>query len=203
MKTEDASYAERLDSLETVWWKRVLDVQRPYRWHLRRLRLGFVLDIGCGVGRNLVNLGGRSAGVGVDHNARSIAIARARGLDAYTVAEFLTSPRAIRASFDTLLLSHVAEHMRAPDVVRLLEENLRWVRPNGRVVVVTPQEAGFASDPTHLEFMDWDRIERIVREVGCVPTARYSFPFPRAIGRWFKYNEFVVLARKGQSTRGA
>ena len=33
--TESAEYAERLTRLQTAWWKRVLDVQRPYRRHLQ------------------------------------------------------------------------------------------------------------------------------------------------------------------------
>src|SRR4051794_27828148 len=78
MSTEDAAYAYRLARLETVWWKRWLDVQRPYRWNLRRLEPGFTLDIGCGLGRNLSHLGGD--GVGIDHNEESVATARARGL---------------------------------------------------------------------------------------------------------------------------
>ena len=54
-------------------WKRWLDVQAPYRWNLRRLALGFTLDLGCGTGRNLAHLGGH--GVGVDPNARIMAVA--------------------------------------------------------------------------------------------------------------------------------
>ena len=47
-------------------WKRWVDVQAPYRWNLRGLRLGFTLDVGCGIGRNLVTFDGH--GVGIDHN---------------------------------------------------------------------------------------------------------------------------------------
>ena len=44
--TQSEAYAARLDSLESARWKRWLNVQAPYRWNLRRLRLGFVLDVG-------------------------------------------------------------------------------------------------------------------------------------------------------------
>src|SRR3954467_13785687 len=43
--TKDAEYAERLTRHSGVWWKRLLDVQRPYRMHLQAMKLGFVLDI--------------------------------------------------------------------------------------------------------------------------------------------------------------
>lgn len=55
--TAGADYAERLQTLETKRWKTLLDVQRPYRWNLRRLDLKRTLDVGCGIGRNLRNLG--------------------------------------------------------------------------------------------------------------------------------------------------
>jgi hypothetical protein len=47
MQSDDAAYAGRLAHLSSVWWKRALDVQRPYRWHLEWLRLGRTLDVGC------------------------------------------------------------------------------------------------------------------------------------------------------------
>jgi SAM-dependent methyltransferase len=194
--TSDAAYTRRLEHLEGAWWKRLLDVQRPYRWHLRRLRLGFMLDVGCGLGRNLVNAGGSGAGVGVDHSAESVAVARSRGLEAYTPAEFQRSPRAIPGRFEALLLSHVVEHMPFAEAAALLSTYLPYVESGGRVLLITPQEAGFASDATHVEFMDLAALDRLARQVGLEPTRAYSFPFPRPVGRLFKYNEFVLLARK-------
>lgn len=35
-----------------TWWKQFLDVHRPYQANLRHLGMGFVLQIGYGVGRN-------------------------------------------------------------------------------------------------------------------------------------------------------
>lgn len=84
--TRHDAYADRLVRLGEARWKRVLNVQAPYRWNLRRLGLGVTLEVGSGTGRNLAGLAPGS--VGVDHNAKSVEIARARGLDAFTVAEF-------------------------------------------------------------------------------------------------------------------
>lgn len=199
--TRGADYTGHLERLESVWWKRVLDVQRPYRWHLRSLRLGFVLDVGCGLGRNLLHLGGAGAGVGIDHNAESVATAVSRGLTAFTPDAFRRSPLAIRGRFDALLLSHVAEHMRWDEARTLVAEYLPFIRPGGRAVFITPQEAGFASDATHVELMDHAALERLAREVGLAVERAYSFPFPRVAGRVFKYNEFVLLARKPTAGR--
>jgi 2-polyprenyl-3-methyl-5-hydroxy-6-metoxy-1,4-benzoquinol methylase len=196
--TKDTAYADRQTAEGQVWWKRFLDVQLPYRLHLRALKLGFVLDVGCGVGRNLINLGGASAdvGVGVDHNEESVRRAVEQGLTAFTPEAFQESPFAKEGRFDALLVAHVVEHMQAAQAVDLLRTYLPYVRSQGRVVVITPQEIGFRSDPTHVEFVDENALRTLARTTGLETLATYSYPFPRPIGRLFKYNEFVLLARK-------
>jgi SAM-dependent methyltransferase len=192
--TKGQDYAQRLRTLESVWWKRFLDVQRPYRRHLQSLDLGFVLDIGCGLGRNLCHLKGN--GVGVDHNPVSIYEARSRGLTAFLPPEFLTSDYAANGRFDTILCAHVVEHMHRDEAQRLLAPYLPFLREKGRLVLITPQEAGFRSDPTHVEFCDLLALADLSKDLGLKTDRAYSFPFPRAIGRIFKYNEFVFIARK-------
>ncbi len=118
MSTAGRDYAERLERKQTVWWKRALNVQAPYQWNLRRQQLGRTLDVGCGIGRNLGVLAPGS--VGVDHNATSVEIARARNHDALTVDEFLASERARARSFDSLLLAHVIEHLERDEALGLL-----------------------------------------------------------------------------------
>jgi SAM-dependent methyltransferase len=191
--TRESEYAQRLVTLERRRWKRLLDVQRPYRWNLRRLGMGRTLDIGCGIGRNLVNLDGN--GVGVDHNADSIRVARDRGLVAYLPEEFLGLDGPERLGFDSLLLSHVAEHMEAAEVTALVKEYLPSVRAGGRMVVITPQEAGFRTDASHVRFVGFEEIEELCTSVGATVLRRQSFPFPRRAGRFFPYNEFVVSAQ--------
>ncbi|KQO99438.1 class I SAM-dependent methyltransferase [Leifsonia sp. Leaf264] len=189
--TRDSAYTDRLVAKQTATWKRVLNVQAPYRWNLRRLDLGFVLDIGCGIGRNLQHLG---SGVGVDHNADSISVVRERGFPGFTPEEFHASEFAVAGRFDSLLLSHVLEHMDAATGRALLAEYLPYLRPGGRVCVITPQERGYASDATHELFVDFAGIEEVFADLGLEPVRQYSFPFPRWAGRAFIYNEFIAVA---------
>jgi SAM-dependent methyltransferase len=194
VKTDDTAYAERLVRAQTAWWKRIVDVQWPYRAHLRKLKLGTTLDVGCGIGRNLVALG--PASVGVDHNATAIGLARARGLRALTPDEVHSSPYVGPTRFDSLLMAHVAEHMTQRAAVELVREYLPFVKPGGRIVLITPQELGFRSDPTHVEFMDFARLASIAADLELQTVRQYSFPFPRSFGWVFKYNEFVSIVRK-------
>lgn len=171
----------------------MVDVQRPYRWNLRRLVEGRTLDVGCGIGRNLEHLG--SAGVGVDHNLEAVARCTARGLVAYRPPDFHEKMRGRAAVFDTLLLAHVVEHMSSGDAERLLKEYVSYVRPAGLLLIICPQEAGFASDETHVEFFDVPELARLVETVDARMERSRSFPFPRPAGRLFRYNETVVTAR--------
>lgn len=194
LTTDDSRYTERLLRGETTWWKRWLDVQAPYRWNLRRLEPGFTLDIGCGIGRNLAHL--RGQGVGVDHNAASIALARKRGLLAFTPDEFQATEYHRPERFDALLLAHVLEHLPGPAAVELVRGYAPLLKRGGKLILVTPQEAGYRSDPTHVEFVDLATLERLIRAVGFQPVRGYSFPFPRPVGKLFTYNEFVAVGLK-------
>ncbi|UAJ78500.1 methyltransferase domain-containing protein [Leifsonia sp. ZF2019] len=191
--TAGDEYAERLRRLDGSWWRRTLNVQAPYRWNIRRLRLGRVLDVGCGLGRNLAHLGNN--GVGVDHNAASIEIARARGLTAFTSDEFPSTEYAVPGAFDSMLAAHLVEHLDADFAVSLLTDYLRYIKPGGRVCFITPQEVGYRSDATHVSFVDFDGLARLSERIGVRPERHYSFPFPRAAGKVFQYNEFVMVSR--------
>lgn len=191
--TADSNYTERLITLSDPLWKRILNVQAPYRWNLRRLKLGFTLDIGCGLGRNLAHLGG---GVGIDHNPHSVEVARSRGQKAYLPEDFDKSEFNCPSRFDSILLAHVVEHMTQVEAIALLGKYLPLLKKDGRVVLIAPQEAGYKSDHTHVQFTDFDGLRRIGQENRLTHLQQYSFPFPRLVGRFFKYNEFVSISVK-------
>lgn len=193
--TDGSDYTERLSRLQQPLWKRVLDVQAPYRWNVRRL-FGDreVLDIGCGIGRNLDHLAPR--GVGVDHNEHSVQICRDRGLTAFTIEDFKKSEYAKPARFGGMLAAHLVEHMPRPDAVKILDSYLEYLAPGGIVVLICPQERGYATDATHVAFTDLDGLADVATQLGLSVSRRLSFPFPRAAGKLFTYNEFVLVARK-------
>lgn len=150
--------------------------------------------MGCGVGRNLAYLD--SGSIGVDHNEASVAVARARGLDAMTVSELFSSDDVTEGSFDAILVAHVLEHMPREAALDLLGRYLPYLRSGGRVFLVCPQERGYASDPTHESFLTGAEMVALARAAGLRAERWRSFPLPRAAGKVFTYNEFNVMATK-------
>ena len=175
-------------------WKKLLNVQLPWKLHLKVLKLGRVLDVGCGRGRTLSYL--QPDSVGVDHNPHSVQMARELGTDAYTVDEFFASAELTRpGGFDSLLASHLVEHLQPAEARQVIGSYVPFVKPGGRVAFFTPQERGYASDPTHVAFTGFDELRDLSSDLGLVPDRSYSFPFPRAAGKFFIYNEFIVVSR--------
>jgi 2-polyprenyl-3-methyl-5-hydroxy-6-metoxy-1,4-benzoquinol methylase len=201
--TADSGYADRLESLTHKRWKVILDVQRPYRWNLKRLNPGITLDVGCGVGRHLVNLPHGS--VGIDFNEHSVSKAKSSGYDAYTPDDFFSDEKYKdrQPKFDSILLSHVLEHLTLEESHDVLSTYLPYLKKGGRVIVICPQEKGYASPPkghakgeAHVTFLDSVGIQNILRNLSLGIEAAYSFPFPRRMGKIFRHNETVVVGKK-------
>ena len=190
--TKEKNYTDGLLYRQSAWWKQFFNVQYPYKRNIQSLKPGFVLDVGCGIGRNLLHLDGN--GIGVDHNPTSIEVSKSRGLEAYTVVEFLKSPYNKPETFDSILLAHVAEHMTGDDFVFVLQQYIHLLKKNGKIIIITPQEKGFKSDDTHVQFMDFDTIKRLLERVDFKIVRQYSFPFFKIAGHFFKYNEFITIA---------
>jgi 2-polyprenyl-3-methyl-5-hydroxy-6-metoxy-1,4-benzoquinol methylase len=193
LTSTDANYARRLQRLSGRRWKRL--VPNPYRWNIRRLAIGNVLDVGCGIGRCLDFV--RPRGVGVDPNAAAIAVCRANGHQAFSPEEFAIAYGSSEGGpqFDTLLCSHVLEHLDEPTGVELLKSYLPYVRDRGRIILITPQERGHRSDATHVRFMDTSSLTELATKSGLEILRIRSFPLPRLFGRWFIYNETITIAR--------
>jgi len=188
MLLEDG-YADLLIRKQMPAWKRVLNVQAPYRWNLRRLKPGRMLEVGCGIGRNLAHV---PDSVGVDPNEACVQVAQRRGLSAFTPDTLKEPPE----SFDSLLVAHVLEHLTVEQVDDLFATYLPYLKPGGRVILMTPQELGYTTDDTHIWFIDFAAMAGIVEKQGLTMERTFSFPFPRWAGRLFTYNEFIAVARK-------
>ena len=183
---------KRLISLSKNQLKRIFQVQLPYKIRIKKIVSGSTLDIGCGIGRILKWLPKNS--IGVDHNADSVQYCKDNGLDAWTAQDFDVLFDSTE-KFDYLLFAHVLEHLKNEEQTILVKNYLKFLAPKGKVVIITPQIKGYKSDSTHLTFTDDVRIERILQDNGLEVISNKSFPFPKFFGRYFKYNEFQIIAQ--------
>lgn len=188
---DDLRYTQRLQAAR---WR---NSQLIHGWFGRRaasLVRGRTLEVGCGIGRLLPYLG--KDAVGIDTNPHSVAVAVREGLTALTAEEFPHSRFAIPGGYGTLLFAHVLEHMTTRRATNLVGTKLTYLTPGGRVVVIVPQEAGFRADPTHVESIDLPEIESIAQELALEVTEVSSFPFPRFLGRIFRFNETAAVLHR-------
>ncbi len=133
-----------------------------------------VLDVGCGSGANARLLKARFPAATIDGISVSAAEAEAAAsvLDRHWVFDIEHGIPADLAgsSFDTLIFSHVLEHLREPE--RALASFVELLEPGGQVVIAVPNvlfwrqrlkfiagkfeyEAAGILDDTHLRFFTW------------------------------------------------
>ncbi|MFY3384892.1 class I SAM-dependent methyltransferase [Paracidovorax sp. MALMAid1276] len=105
-----------------------------------------VLDVGCGEGKYMRLLGGRcSRIVGIDANRDQVDGLQREGFEAF-LPESLPRQR-----YDVILMSHVIEHMSAPDLVAFMDRYLPLLADDGKLIVLTPLPGlRFWHDYTHV-----------------------------------------------------
>ncbi|MFF2811457.1 class I SAM-dependent methyltransferase [Streptomyces sp. NPDC058000] len=196
--TAPAASTVRLPALhERGGLARLLPARPPFARQLRRIGPGRVLEIGCGDGETLAACAPGS--VGIDHDPRSVAHCRTRGLTAYTADAFLAGPHARPGAFDALITAHVLEHLDDQQVEDLLHAYVPYVRPGGGVLLITAQEAGHRAGPEPVRFTDFTLLRAFAEAAGLAVRRTYSHPLPRTAGRVLRANSFVLV---GQVPRG-
>lgn len=165
---DSADFSDLVGYLEAA--SALPDVQRCKQFALTELQLHpgqAVLDLGCGYGSDVFDMGSRVApdgrAVGADISEKMIAEARRRfgatGLPiSFEVADGIGLPFA-DASFDACRAERVLQHTPEPDPVAA--ELARVTRPGGRVVLIEFDLGGLLIDSP-----DRDTTRRVVNEVG-------------------------------------
>jgi SAM-dependent methyltransferase len=137
---------------------------------------GKVLDAGCGGGGFLAAARARGwTGVGVDHEERMVALARARGLDAHAQDfETFLKQRAAK-EFDAVVLFDVLEHAAEPR--ELLEAIKPVLKRGGHAAVTLPNDA---------------RPALFGREIWDYPPHHFTRWAPAALRSFFEREGFAV-----------
>ena len=133
-----------------------------------------VVDLGCGRGELLELL--REAGVdcyGVEVDARFVAQARAKGLEIVQqeAVEHLESIE--RGDVDTIVTSHVIEHLPPTSFFRLIELGAEKLPDDGLMIFETPNptsvlagSVNFHRDPTHVHPIHPDTLAFLCEQAG-------------------------------------
>lgn len=180
-------------------------VRRAYLKRAASLVSGPTLDFGCGVGEllRLLPRGSR----GVEYNLATVEYCQERGLavDAYNGFndDWSLSGLPQGDRFDSMVISHVLEHLEAP--IEVFKKLLVAASRHGveRVLVIVPGMAGFKVDPTHLTFVNHKMLSDLsipaVTGFRCVDAGYFPGNI-RSIGNWFAYHELQMVFRSDVGT---
>ncbi|HEX4079733.1 MAG TPA: class I SAM-dependent methyltransferase [Rhizomicrobium sp.] len=135
---------------------------------------GSVFDIGCGRGEWLELLAERGiAARGYDANRIAVEECRQRGLDAHASDGLLVLAAEPDSSCSAITAFHVIEHIPFEQLVALLDHSLRVLRPNGLLILETPNPGNlivaaekFYFDPTHRNPLPCELTEYLVKSRG-------------------------------------
>jgi 2-polyprenyl-3-methyl-5-hydroxy-6-metoxy-1,4-benzoquinol methylase len=147
-------YAELKQRTDLAQVRRDLVFTKPY---LARLIANFfppdrncsIVDLGCGSGALLLFLqeAGYKNTIGVETSPDQIEFARQLGVRSVTSGDLISFLRESRSeSFDVVAAIDVIEHFRKDEVLEILDQTQRVLRPGGKMIVHVPNaEAIFGS----------------------------------------------------------
>ncbi len=162
-----------------------------------RLLKGRTIDFGCGTGELLRKLPPGS--LGLEINQTTIEYCKKEGLnvryydpleDKYMLSGF------VPGEFESLVLSHVLEHIKNPAQILLSLLNAARRLDIKRVVVIVPGKKGFTSDPTHRTYIGPGFFEKnkLKNVEGFGITMQRYFPINLSlIGILFTHHELQVV----------
>jgi len=158
---------------------------------------GRLLDVGCGSGEWMLAMRQRGWVVeGVDFDENAVKIARQNGLKVECGP--LEEQNYPDDSFDAVTLNHVIEHV--PDPIRTLTECSRVLKPKGKLILFTPNNASLGhrlfkeywrglEPPRHLHVFSMNSMHRALamagfQEIKVLPFIVTSVIYQSLLLRW-------------------
>ena len=128
-----------------------------------------VLDVGCGPGTNADYFDAHDY-LGIDHSARYIEMAQARGQGRFLVADACSFVAPAEERFDFILLNSLLHHIDAAGVRRMLTQLHDQLSTDGHVHIldlVLPQQPSVARFLAHSDRGDFPRSWEQWQELFC------------------------------------
>ena len=124
---------------ETHWWYRALHrlIFDALERELPDWREKTILDVGCGTGAILKQIGNADRNVGVDLAPEALAFCRERGLSNVRQADICALPFS-EDSFDAVICSSVLYHQWVRNLSHAMSELHRVLRPGGLLFINVP-----------------------------------------------------------------
>jgi SAM-dependent methyltransferase len=168
---------------------------------------GLLLDVGCGSGDWLVQMRDLGWAVeGLDFDDKAVESANSRGLAVRSGS--LESQHYPSGHFDVVTLNHVVEHL--PDALATLAECRRILRPDGILVLYTPNSVSLGhavfgahwrglEPPRHLNIFGPLSLENLLRRAGfddCrITTANSEFYWRQSLALLLESSRSRLLQR--------
>jgi SAM-dependent methyltransferase len=124
---------------ETHWWYKALHqlIFQTLEVELPDWREKNIVDVGCGTGAILKQLGNPEKNAGIDLAPEAISFCRQRGLNNVQQGDIHALPFP-DASFDAVICSSVLYHQWVGDVEGAVQEMHRVLRPAGTLLIIVP-----------------------------------------------------------------
>ena len=186
---ERAEYATMFRVEETHWWYRALHrlIFQALEAELPEWREKEIVDVGCGTGAILKQLGNPEQNVGIDLAPEAISFCRERGLNNVRQGDICALPFA-DASFDAVICSSVLYHQWVGDVEGAVREMYRVLRPSGVLLINVPAFPFLHSKHdeavmTARRFRKWEIRQLLQRQNFQIQRLTYwtTFLFPLAV----------------------
>lgn len=131
------------------WWRRATQRQLV----IDAVERGPVLDVGCGFGDALLELKQRGFEVrGIESSRAGVRVCRERGID--VLAGTVESVDLPDGYFQTIVMSHVLEHIAAP--MPILRKLRAALAPGGRLAIAVPNHRGVVARVFGAAWHGWD-----------------------------------------------
>jgi ubiquinone/menaquinone biosynthesis C-methylase UbiE len=187
-------------SYDKIYFERLINRSAFQMWvrsfffsPLREYLKGDVLDLGCGIGEIADYVETKKRYFGVDINPFCVNYLQEKGLSARLGSVYQIPLDA--NSMDVVILSHVLEHLDAPD--KAMDEISRVLKPLGILIVIVPMHYGYTTDSTHRIFYRPGQLGEIAQKHSYDVKRISIFPIPwEFLGEFFYFFEYRMIAQK-------